>query len=82
MLWFVIEKKISFYSKADIQECPSQFAQNFFRIKILSVKRGRHGSSAPLGPRWSDNAQQGSNVHKPAPFKFPQPADLNKYNSN
>ena len=37
---------------------------------------GRLGSSAPLGPRWSDNAQQGSNVHKPAPFKFQHPAGL------
>ena len=34
------------------------------------------GSSAPLGPRWSDNAQQGSSVHKPAPFKFQHPAGL------
>ena len=40
------------------------------------VKRAGFGSSAPLGPRRSDNAQQGSNVHKPAPLKFPHPADL------
>ena len=58
----------------------SRFNQVVIQIEV--EYRGRHGSSAPLVPRWSDNARQGSKVHKPAPFKFQQPADLNKYNSN
>ena len=59
---------------------PSLFrttANIFFGLRgILTQLRGRLGSSAPLGPRWSDNAQQGSKVHKPAHPKSQHPASF------
>ena len=58
------------------------FAKTDFLSTDSNLKfRGRHGLTAPLGPRCSEQTQQGSKVHKLAGLKLPTPnrVKLNKF---